>query len=559
MVIRTVWPGATARQVQEEVTDRIARKLQEYRAVSIICAATRAQANRPCFSRSRTSRPRRSEIPGTRCARRSAILLTRCQAGVQGPFFNDEFGDVYTNLYALEGDGFSPAQLHDYGDRLRSELLRVPDVNKVDFIADQEQRVHVEIANAQLAKLGLTPQQIADAVGGQNAVSGAGVFTTADDRVYVRPSGQFQDVGQIAETLIRVNGRTIRLGDIATISRGYIDPPAEYMRVDRQNVLGVGVTMVPSGDVIPLGKALDARPKALAAALPAGLRLVEVTSMPHAVRHSINDFVEAVAEAIGIVLLVSLHEPRLSHRYGRSNLDSTGTRGDRAVHVYVPYRPAQGFARHPDPRARPAGGRCHHFGRNDGGEARAGLRSHECRGVRLHQHRFSDALRHAGHGLGLSADRAGAVGDREYTRSIFEVSAIALLLSWLAAVIVIPLLGSRICRSIRPVVASARTRSRHLRALTTTSTIRCSTAACGAGSIWCIDRRRTVLDGGAGTVRRRPGGLRTRAAAVLPELRAAGAAGGSGCQKARRSQRRLREARSASRPSSRIGRRSIIS
>src|SRR5258708_36157052 len=102
-------------------------------------------------------------------------------SGVQGPYFNDEFGDVYTDLYALEGDGFSPAQLHDYAERLRTELLRVPDVNKVDFIADQEQRVYVEIANAQLAKLGLTPQQIPDALHAQNSVSDARLFTTADD------------------------------------------------------------------------------------------------------------------------------------------------------------------------------------------------------------------------------------------------------------------------------------------------------------------------------------------------------------------------------------------
>src|SRR5581483_6299825 len=130
--------------------------------------------------------------------------------------------------------------------------------------------------------------------------------TTANDRVYVRPSGQFQNEEKIGDTLLRVSGRVIRLGDIATIKRGYTDPPEQYMRFDNQPVLGIGVTMDPSGDVVALGKALDAETAKLRASLPAGLKLVQVASMPTAVRHSVNDFIEAVAEAIGIVLIVSL-------------------------------------------------------------------------------------------------------------------------------------------------------------------------------------------------------------------------------------------------------------
>src|SRR5258706_6615865 len=230
MVIRTLWPGATARQVQEEVTDRIARKLQETPDVDFLRSYSRPGESTLFFTVKDAAPP--SQVPDTWYQVRKKVddITNTLPAGIQGPYFNDEFGDVYTNLYALEGDGFSPAQIHDYSERLRTELLRVPQVNKVDFIADQEQRIYVEIANAQLAKLGLTPQQIADAVGAQNSVTRAGQFATADDRVYVRPSGQFQDVGKLAETLIRVNGRVIRLGDIATINRAYTDPPNEYMR-----------------------------------------------------------------------------------------------------------------------------------------------------------------------------------------------------------------------------------------------------------------------------------------------------------------------------------------
>jgi len=306
MVIRTVWPGATARQVQEEITDRIARKLQESPEVDFQRSYSRPGESTIFFTIKDAVPPARVPDTWYQVRKKVGDIAYTLPAEAQGPYFNDEFGDVYTNIYSFEGDGFSPAQLHDYAERLRTELLRVPDVNKVDFIADQDQRVHVEISNAELAKQGLSPQQIADGVNGQNSVAGAGVFTTADDRVYVRPTGQFHSIEDLADTLLRVNGRTVRLGDIATITRGYTDPPTQYMRSNGRTVLGLGVTMAPTGDVIVLGKRLAAETARLRASLPAGLTLTSVASMPDAVGHSIDDFMEAVSEAIGIVLVVSL-------------------------------------------------------------------------------------------------------------------------------------------------------------------------------------------------------------------------------------------------------------
>lgn len=163
--------------------------------------------------------------------------------GVQGPFFNDEFGDVYTHIFTLQGDGFGPAQLRDYADSLRTVLLRVPGVAKVDYFGDQEQRIYVEINNTQLTRLGISPNQIAQAVGAQNAVSPAGTIDTPNDRLVVRPSGQFRSVADLADTLIRVNNRSFRLGDIATIKRGYVDPPVSEMRFGGKPVLGIGITM----------------------------------------------------------------------------------------------------------------------------------------------------------------------------------------------------------------------------------------------------------------------------------------------------------------------------
>ena len=311
-----------------------------------------------------------------------------------------------------QGDGFSFAQMHDYAERLRTELLRVKGVNKVDFIGDQEQRIYIEISNAQLAKLGLTPQQISDAIGAQNNVAAAGVFTTADDRVYVHPSGQFQSVEQLADTLIRVNNRVVRLGDIAKVKRGYTDPPTEFMRFNNQNVLGIGVTMTPSGDVIALGKSLDAEAKHLQQQLPSGLKLVQVSSMPHAVAKSVDDFVEAVAEAIAIVLVVSLISLGFRTGHGGGAFHSTRAGCHGLVHVSVQYRLAQGIARYADSGAGFAGGRCDYRGRDDGGEAGTRLRPHACRCICLHQHGVPHADRHAGHRIGLFADRAGAIGHR---------------------------------------------------------------------------------------------------------------------------------------------------
>ena len=444
MVIQTLWPGATARQVQEEVTDRIARKLQESPDVDFLRSYSRPGESMLFFTIRDAAPP--AQVPDTWYQVRKKVgdIAHTLPSGVHGPYFNDEFGDVYTDLYALEGDGFSPAQLHDYAERLRTELLRVPGVNKIDFIADQEQRIYVEIANTQLAKLGLTPQQIAAAVDAQNAIAAAGVYTTSDDRVFVRPSGQFQDVETLANTLIRVHDRVVRLGDIATIRRGYTDPPTQQMRFEHQTVLGIGVTMVPSGDVIELGQLLGQTTRRLQSALPAGLKLVEVSSMPHAVSRSISDFIEAVAEAIGIVLIVSLI--------------SLGARTGMVVVISIPLVLA-------------ATSLCMYLFGIGLHKVSLGtlvlalgllvddaIIAVEMMAVKLEQ--GFDRVRAAAFAYtstafpmltGTLVTVAGFLpialaksATGEYTRSIFEVSAIALLLSWLAAVVVIPLLGFHI-------------------------------------------------------------------------------------------------------------------
>jgi multidrug efflux pump subunit AcrB len=441
MVIRTYWPGATAAQVQEQVTDRIARTLQGTSHVDFLTSYSRPGESTLLFNIEDTAPA--SVVPETwyQVRKRVGDMTYQLPVGAQGPFFNDEFGDVYTNIYALEGDGFTAAQLHDYAERLRTQLLRVSQIGKVDLIADQEQRITIEIGTAELAKLGLTPQAIAAAVDAQNAVTGSGVLTTAEDRVYVRPSGQYADLEQLADTLLRVHGHDVRLGDIADIRRGDVDPPEQYMRFERQNVLGIGVTMAPGGDVITLGSALEAKAVELRRTLPAGLKLTEVASMPRTVARSVNDFVEAVAEAIGIVLLVGLV--------------SLGARTGTVVVISIPLVLA-------------ATALCMYL--FDIGLHKVSLGTLilalgllvddaiiavESMAVKLEQGwtrvnaaafaytstafpMLSGTLVTVAGFLPIALAQSST---GEYTRSIFEVSAIALLLSWLVAVIVIPLLG----------------------------------------------------------------------------------------------------------------------
>ncbi|GAB7523893.1 efflux RND transporter permease subunit [Paraburkholderia sp. 2C] len=441
MVIRTMWPGATARQVQEEVTDRIGRKLQETPSIDFLRSYSRPGESLIFFNM-KDSAPA-SSVPDTWYQVRKKVgdIAGTLPRGIQGPYFNDEFGDVYTSIYTLEGDGFSAAQLHDYADELRAVLLRVPGVGKVDYFGDPDQHIYVEISNTQLTRLNISPQQIAQAIDSQNSVSSSGTLTTYDDRVFVRPSGQFADLAALADTLIRVNNRSFRLGDIATIKRGYDDPPVTQMRYGGKAVLGIGITMQPDGDVIRLGKALDAKTAELRAHLPAGLRLVEVSSMPHAVALSVDDFLEAVAEAVAIVLVVSLV--------------SLGLRTGMVVVISIPVVLAVtalcmylfGIGLHKVSLGT--------LVLALGLLVDDAIIAVEMMAVKLEQgwnRTRAAAFAYTSTAFPMLTGTLVTVSGflpialaksstGEYTRSIFEVSAIALIASWFAAVVLIPLLG----------------------------------------------------------------------------------------------------------------------
>ncbi|MCM2544213.1 efflux RND transporter permease subunit [Burkholderia glumae] len=441
MVIRTFWPGATARQVQEQVTDRIGRKLQETPAIDFLRSYSRPGESMIFFTM-KDSAPVK-DVPETWYQIRKKVgdIGATLPQGVQGPFFNDEFGDVYTNIWTLDGDGFSAAQLHDYADQLRAVLLRVPGVGKVDYFGDPDQRIFVEIDNARLTRLGISPSQLGQAINAQNAVTSSGTLTATHDRVYIRPSGQFTSVEALADMMVRINGRTFRLGDLASIRRGYDDPPVSQMRANGRPVLGIGVTMQPGGDVIRLGKALEATTRQLRTQLPAGLTLTEVSSMPLAVSHSVDDFLEAVAEAVAIVLIVSLVSLGLRtgmvvvisipivlaitalfmnlfgiglHKVSLGTLVlALGLLVDDAIIAVemMAVKLAQGYDR-----------------------TRAAAFAYTSTAFPM----LTGTLVTVSGFLPIALAQSST---GEYTRSIFEVSAIALIASWFAAVVLIPLLG----------------------------------------------------------------------------------------------------------------------
>ncbi|WP_261547500.1 efflux RND transporter permease subunit [Burkholderia multivorans] len=495
MVIRTFWPGATARQVQEQVTDRIGRKLQATPAIDFLRSYSRPGESLIFFTM-KDSAPVK-DVPETWYQIRKKVgdIGYTLPPGVQGPFFNDEFGDVYTNIWTLEGDGFSPAQLHDYADQLRTVLLRVPGVAKVDYFGDPAQRIFIEVDNAKLTRLGISPQQLGRAINAQNDVSSAGVLTTTDDRVFVRPSGQFDNVAAIADTLIRINGRTFRLGDLATVRRGYDDPAVTQMRTAASGtgagkpVLGIGVTMQPGGDVIRLGKALDAQSKALQAQLPAGLKLTEVSSMPHAVSHSVDDFLEAVAEAVAIVLIVSLVSLGLRtgmvvvisipvvlavtalfmylfdiglHKVSLGTLVlALGLLVDDAIIAVemMAVKLEQGYNR-----------------------ARAAAFAYTSTAFPM----LTGTLVTVSGFLPIALAKSST---GEYTRSIFEVSAIALIASWFAAVVLIPLLGYHLLPERKKHAHDAHLPDDHEHEIYDTRFYR----RLRGWIDWCIERRFVVL------------------------------------------------------------------
>jgi multidrug efflux pump subunit AcrB len=306
MVVQTYWPGATAQQVAEQVTDKLEKTLQEVPYADKIRSYSKPGVSQITLELRDSSKP--SEVANVWYTVRKKIgdMRNTLPQGVQGPFFNDDFGDVYGVIYALEGDGFSYAELKTFADEAKLELLRVPDVGKVALFGDQEEKLFVEISQKRLAQMGLDMNQLLSQLSQQNAVESAGAVQTPLDVVQIRVGGQFKRVDELRAMPIRgSSGNQFRLGDIADIRQAYIDPPNVKVHNQGKEVIALGVSMAKGGDIIKLGKSLNKAFAKIEKTLPAGITLSQVQDQPRAVSNSVGEFVRTLIEAVVIVLAVS--------------------------------------------------------------------------------------------------------------------------------------------------------------------------------------------------------------------------------------------------------------
>jgi multidrug efflux pump len=444
MVVRTLWPGASAEEVSRQVTERIEKELMETGKYEFIRAYSRPGESQIIFVAKDSLVSR--ELPDVwyQIRKKTNDIRHTLPAGVIGPFFNDEFGDTFGNIYALTGEGFDYATLKDYAERLELELQRVPDVAKVELIGLQDEKIWIELSNTKLATLGVPMTQVQQALDEQNAVVASGFFETDSDRVQLRVSGRFDTVDAIREFPIRVGDRTFRIGDVAQVRRGFSDPPAPRMRFLGDDAIGLAVSMRAGGDILTLGTALEHEFARLQETLPVGMSLRKVSDQPQAVQASVGEFVRVLTEAVIIVLLVSFF--------------SLGFRTGLVVALSIPLVLAMTFAA------------MQYFGiglhKISLGALVLGLGllvddaiiAVEMMAVKMEQgmsrlKAASFAYRSTAFPMltGTLVTAAGflpiataASSTGEYTRSIFQVVTISLLLSWIAAVVFVPYLGDRL-------------------------------------------------------------------------------------------------------------------
>jgi multidrug efflux pump len=490
MVIRTNWAGADAREVEQQITDKIEKKLQEVPHVEAIRSYSKPGESLVFFTLKDSAPPATVEDTWYQVRKRIGDVRHTLPSGIQGPFFNDEFGETFGNIYALSGEGFSYADLKKYADRIRQALLRVPDVAKVEFFGEQDEKVFIELSNAKLATLGVDVQTIINGLASQNAIAPSGAFETPSDKIYLRPSGDFDSIEAIRETTIRANGRLFRLGDIARVERGYADPPQPKMRFQGREALGIGVSMIKGGDIVELGRRLNTTTERLRRDLPVGLELAVVTSQPEAVKRSVGEFVRSLAEAVIIVLIVSLA--------------TLGLRTGLVVALSIPLVLAATFL-----FMQLFGIGLHKISLGALILALGLLVDDAIIAVEMMATKMEqgwDRLRAASFaytstampmltgtlvtvaGFLPIATAASATG--EYTRSIFQVTAIALLVSWIAAVVFVPYLGYRLLpersggTADRPGAAADRERAIYQTPFYTRFR---------AAVHWCVAHRKTVI------------------------------------------------------------------
>ena len=444
MVVQTYWPGATAQEVATLVTDRIEKELMTTGQYENIRAYSRPGESMVTFIAKDSYRS--EQIPDVWYNVRKKVNDVRSQlpSGVQGPFFNDEFGDTFGNIYVLTGKDFDYAVMKEYADRLQLQLQRVKDVSKVNLVGLQDQKIWIELSNTKAVQLGVPVTAIQEAIQKQNDMAGAGFFETGTDRIQIRVSGHLHSVDDLKKMPLLVGDKTIQLGDVAEVYRGFSEPAQPRMRFMGENGIGIAVSMRKGGDIIALGKNLETEFTNLQKSLPLGMKLQKVSDQPVAVQRSIQEFLKVLAEAVIIVLLVSFF--------------SLGFRTGLVVALSIPLVLAMTFA----------GMSLFDVGLHKislgalilalGLLVDDAIIAVEMMAIKMEQ--GYSRLKAAGFAwqttafpmlTGTLITAAGFLpiataqsGTGEYTRSIFQVVTIALIVSWIAAVLFVPYLGEKL-------------------------------------------------------------------------------------------------------------------
>ena len=306
MTATVIWPGASAQQIQDQLLNRIEKKFEQLDHFDkVVTFARQGYGGMTITVKGGTSHKDQQEA-WYQARKKFSDLKLELPDGVVGPIFNDEYGDVYSLLYAVKGDGIGHAELSDISEDIKRRLLKAPYVKKVDLLGKQEQKVYVEFSHQRLAALGITPLAIAESLKSQNAMMPGGSIDTSQDRVFVRVSGQFTNLDDIRNVPVSAGGRTIKLGDIATVKRDFQDPPVYTVRHNGQDVLMMGIVMTDDGNVVELGKAVQDAVAKVQSELPHGVEMERVADQPTTVKDSVWEFERSLMEALVIVMAVSL-------------------------------------------------------------------------------------------------------------------------------------------------------------------------------------------------------------------------------------------------------------
>ncbi|MEN3793791.1 efflux RND transporter permease subunit [Fulvimarina sp. MAC3] len=305
MVVSGAMPGATVTEMAEQVTDRIEKKLQELNSLDYTRSITTPGRSVVFVNLLPTTRA--ETIPGiwTKVRHMMADIRSTFPSEFQGFAFNDEFGDVFGNIYAFTADGFTQRQLRDTVEAVRTRILQLPDSGKVELVGAQDEKIYLEFSLRRIASLGIDPQQVISTLQAQNAIAPSGVIQSGPERIFVRVSGQYQSEESLREVNLRVNDRFFRLSDIATISRGYEDPPETLFRYEGEPAIGLAIGLRKGGNIVDFGEALKAEMNTIISELPVGIDVHLVADQSAVVEESVGGFTQALFEAVVIVLAVS--------------------------------------------------------------------------------------------------------------------------------------------------------------------------------------------------------------------------------------------------------------